>query len=174
MILAISCAGRDLEAVRKARADAKRRVAYERTHFALVGRPAPTVIPYRTAKFDKLTPDPPAQGRVLRNLYISQVGRFQYRLIHRCVGVLQAGCRCQRRAAFCAVARLEGRWNGEATVIAPGHLPEVRVVSTELTFDAKEGRWHERQSLTDSTGLTSTQVRRAAGPPLCHAAPPLC
>lgn len=54
---------------------------------------------------------------------------------------------------------MEGRWNGETTVMTPGLLPEVRVVSTELKFDAKAGRWNERQSLTDSSGLTSTQVR---------------
>ncbi len=57
-----------------------------------------------------------------------------------------------------ALIRLEGRWNGEATVIAPGHLPEVRVVSAELTYDGKDGKWKERQSLTDAVGLTSTQV----------------
>lgn len=73
-----------MTAVRQARVEAKRRSAYEKTHFALVGRPSPTVIPYgKTAK--KLTPDPVPAARVLRNLYISQVGRFQFRLIHRCV-----------------------------------------------------------------------------------------
>jgi len=129
---------RDLESIRKSKLEAKRRTAYERSHFALVGRPAPTVITYRSHK--KPVPAPPAPteapGRVLRNLYISQVGRFQFRLIHR----------------------MEGRWNGETTVICPGQEPDVRVVSTELVFMAKEGRWRERQSLTDSSGLTSTQL----------------
>jgi hypothetical protein len=53
---------------------------------------------------------------------------------------------------------MEGRWNGEATVYTPGKAPEVRVVAVELVFDDAAGRWNERQSLTTSTGLTSTQV----------------
>ena len=53
---------------------------------------------------------------------------------------------------------MEGRWNGEATVYTPGVTPEARVVAVELTFDDANGNWVERQSLTATTGLTSTQV----------------
>lgn len=75
--------GRDLDAIRQDRVESKRRVAYERAHFALVGRPTPTVIPFRQGKHVVPPPAPTAPGRILRNLYISQVGRFQFRLIHR-------------------------------------------------------------------------------------------
>ena len=53
---------------------------------------------------------------------------------------------------------MEGRWNGEATVYVPGAVPEVRVVSVELKFDDIAAQWVERQSITASSGLTSTQV----------------
>lgn len=76
-------AGRNHEAIRRQRVNAKRRHAYEQAHFALVGRPAPTVIPFVPAK-RVVAPRPPSpSGRVLKNVYVSQVGRFQFRLIHR-------------------------------------------------------------------------------------------
>lgn len=83
-------------------------------------------------------PKASVRTRVLRNSYISQVGRFQFRLLHK----------------------MEGRWNGEATVYTPGAVPEVRVVAVELKFDDAHGCWTERQSLTTNTGLTNTQVFR--------------
>lgn len=50
-----------------------------------MGRPAPTLASIHTRRpkpAADATPVPPA--RILRNLYISQVGKFQFRLIHRC------------------------------------------------------------------------------------------
>ena len=66
-------------------------------------------------------------------------------------------CVCVCGVCF-GVGRMEGRWNGEATVYTPGSAPEVRVVAVELTFDDANGNWVERQSLTSTSGLTSTQV----------------
>lgn len=130
------------EAIRKARAAARLRKQYEETHFAIVGVPPPgplrRVLPRGT---DASVPGPKVgsvRTRVLRNQYISQVGRYQFRLLHK----------------------LEGRWNGEATVYTPGAAPEVRVVAVELTFDDANGNWVERQSLTATTGLTNTQIFR--------------
>lgn len=80
-----SYVGRDLDAIRKARVDSKRRTAYEKAHFALVGRPAPTVIPFSRASYGKQSAPAAPSTRILRNLYISQVGKFQFRLIHRYV-----------------------------------------------------------------------------------------
>jgi hypothetical protein len=76
-------AGRDHEEIRRQRVNAKRRTAYEKSHFAIVGRPSPTVIPFVSAK-RVVAPRPPSPaGRILKNVFVSQVGRFQFRLIHR-------------------------------------------------------------------------------------------
>jgi hypothetical protein len=49
-------------------------------------------------------------------------------------------------------------WDVQATVYTPGSAPEIRVVAVDLKFDDSRGCWIERQSLTNSTGLSNTQV----------------
>lgn len=81
-------------------------------------------------------------SRIFRQLYIAQVGRHQFKLLHR----------------------MEGRWHGEATVqvlqptsavVAPtSSMHDVRVCATELTWNDRAGRWHERQSLTSVGGMS--------------------
>lgn len=86
----------------------------------------------RSPSFDR----PKLPPRELKNLYIAQVGRFHFKTMHR----------------------MEGRWNGEATVLGASSGSEHRVVSVDLRFDDDERRWVERQTLTSSSGLATTQI----------------
>ena len=57
---------------------------------------------------------------------------------------------------------MEGRWNGEMTIIDAGlhsSQPEVNVWTLSLEFDPKINCWHERQSITNSRGHTTATVR---------------
>jgi hypothetical protein len=92
----------------------------------------------------------PRPTRVFRSVYIAEVGRFRFRLLHR----------------------LEGRWTGEAELHmahplgGPAALPspmhaaaaDIRICTVNLAFDDATGVWKETQSLTSRDGLSSTQA----------------
>ena len=120
-----------------------RRRAATAAHHAIVARapktiaaPVPRGLPRPSAPSAHLPP------RELKNQYVCEVGRFTYKLIHR----------------------MEGKWNGDAIVYSGGgggggeDGPARRVVSVRLSFNEKERRWEEHQTLTASTGLASTQL----------------
>ena len=77
-------------------------------------------------------------ARVFKQVYIAQVGKFQFRLLHR----------------------LEGRWNGDAQVLtAAGTAPaSPRVVAVGLKWDDDLNVWEETQSITDAAGMASAQT----------------
>lgn len=124
---------------------------------ALVGRPSRRTRPSHRVR-PPLTEEPHAPHkaalprRELRNLYVCEVGRFLYRTFHR----------------------MEGRWNGEA-VVYDGSKQDHRIVSVELKFSEEDSVWEERQTLTDSSGLSTTQFLRyepaGEGVLLVHSSP---
>eukprot|EP01138_Halocafeteria_seosinensis_P008391 gb/GECG01008575.1/.p1 GENE.gb/GECG01008575.1/~~gb/GECG01008575.1/.p1 ORF type:complete len:413 (+),score=53.28 gb/GECG01008575.1/:1-1239(+) len=88
--------------------------------------------------------------RYFRNLYVAQIGRFQFRLLHR----------------------MEGRWNGDATVqsmFAPTKA-QSRVCAVSLSFDDRKGHWVERQTLTTSDGVAKPQtlIYKPVGDGVCQ------
>ncbi len=77
-------------------------------------------------------------SRTFRQIYVAQVGKFQFRLLHR----------------------MEGRWNGDATVLgARGQRNNTpSVVSVSLSWDDDSNVWEETQSLTDVNGIARAQT----------------
>ena len=78
-------------------------------------------------------------SRTFRQIYVAQVGKFQFRLLHR----------------------MEGRWNGDATMLgARGQRSNAApsVVSVSLGWDDEGNVWEETQSLTDMHGIARSQT----------------
>lgn len=80
-------------------------------------------------------------GRTYRNMTVSQVGRYQFKTLHR----------------------MEGRWNGEAELVegsrssGAAEPQRMRVVAVQLYFDDEYQRWQEEQTFTMQDGVASTQ-----------------
>ena len=71
------------EAIRRARIAARQRKQYDETHFAIVGL-ASGALSRKAARTEGMASVPKAvRTRLLRNQYISQVGRYQFRLLHK-------------------------------------------------------------------------------------------
>lgn len=77
-------------------------------------------------------------SRTFRQIYVAQVGKFQFRLLHR----------------------MEGRWNGDATMLGihgqRSNSPSV--VSVSLRWDDESNVWEETQSLTDVHSMSKAQT----------------
>lgn len=116
---------------------------------ALVPRGPRVLVAFDEHGRDTMDVGPPA--RIFRNIYVAQVGRFTFRLLHR----------------------LEGRWTGEAEVHVAGvaqAMPDVRVCTVQLSFDEMAGVWLETQNLTSRDGFVVKQsmVLRPVADGMCR------
>lgn len=91
---------------------------------------------YRASPHHRSSKDSETKTRSFKHVYVANVNGFTFQVLHR----------------------MEGRWNGEMSIIDAGFYstpPEVNVWTLSLEFDAKLNCWHERQSITNSRGLTT-------------------
>lgn len=59
---------------------------------------------------------------------------------------------------FHVLPRMEGRWNGEMTVLPASQQDGTQVCASEILFREEERVWSQRQTVTTINGITTTHV----------------